>query len=45
MGGIGEEVVRGSSSAPLAQLLACLEPALRRATGGGVWQVGGWVGG
>ncbi|PNW79708.1 hypothetical protein CHLRE_08g363874v5 [Chlamydomonas reinhardtii] len=39
VGGIGEEVVRGSSSAPLAQLLACLEPALRRATGGGVWQV------
>ncbi|KAG2439142.1 hypothetical protein HXX76_004509 [Chlamydomonas incerta] len=39
VGGIGEEVVRGSSSAPLAQLLAFLEPALRRATGGGVWQV------
>ncbi len=36
---IGEEVVRGGSGAPLAQLLAALEPALRRATGSGVWQV------
>ncbi|GIL62435.1 hypothetical protein Vafri_16667 [Volvox africanus] len=37
--GVGEEVVRGSSGAPLAQLLSCLEPALRQATGGGVWQI------
>ncbi|KXZ47751.1 hypothetical protein GPECTOR_33g633 [Gonium pectorale] len=37
--GLGEEAVRGSSGAPLAQLLAALEPALRRATGGGVWQI------
>ncbi|EFJ48915.1 hypothetical protein VOLCADRAFT_104469 [Volvox carteri f. nagariensis] len=36
--GVGEEVVRGSSGAPLAQLLASLEPALRQATGGGPWQ-------
>ncbi|GLC49607.1 Pyruvate phosphate dikinase, PEP/pyruvate binding domain, partial [Pleodorina starrii] len=36
---VGEEVVRGSSGAPLAQLLAWLEPALRQATGGGAWQI------
>ncbi len=41
VGCVGEEVVRGSSGAPLAQLLAALEPALRQATGGGAWQVGG----
>jgi hypothetical protein len=38
---LAEEAVRGGSAAPLAQLVAALEPALRRATGGGSWQVRG----
>lgn len=35
----GEEVVRGSSAAPLAQLAAVLAPKLRQVAGLGSWQV------
>lgn len=35
----GEEVVRGSSAAPLAQLAAVLAPKLRQVAGLGSWQI------
>eukprot|EP00798_Chlamydomonas_sp_ICE-L_P031141 gene31141-6281_t len=34
-----EEAIRGTSAAPLAQLLSAVEPSLRRMTGAGDWQV------
>jgi len=35
----GEEAVRGAAAAPVAQVLAVLEPSLRRLAGGGDWQL------
>jgi alpha-glucan,water dikinase len=36
-----EEAIRGSPAAPLSQLIAALQPALRSVAGLGAWQVPG----